>query len=438
MAVANGYGSIVTNGLVFAYDIGDTYNSYIGEPTTNYIYHQNPRIDSSYESYMPESGNGTIATNHPGAIRVYNSNGSDISYYINGGVGDWSNQRHAYWIYDNTLKRPVVRMYNENGSWQAKHFNPEIGSLTNIGISAGNTYTLSWLQYVESLDRSAWVGFYSYSNTYGYNNFWDGLGAAYNTQVKTWQRVSYTFTANNNGQLSNYHNGYMYGQAIGNGELRIADVQLEVKSHPTQYSPNQTRSATQGLLPIVDNSTIDLTNISFDSNAQIYFDGTNDYIPLPPSIIPTTAITVELIYRNDNSGASTSILAGGAGQQDLNIHLPWSDTNVYWDAGRPFNRIYKATTNAERTGIHHWVFTKDSTTGIMSIYLDGNLWKTEGGLTSTIPLLWSVSLGCYDAGGGRNYFTTGILPVAKIYNRALSSSEIQQNYQKYKTRFNLS
>jgi hypothetical protein len=32
----------------------------------------------------------------------------------------------------------------------------------------------------------------------------------------------------------------------------------------------------------------------------------------------------------------------------------------------------------------------------------------------------------------------GDIPVAKVYNRALSAAEVQQNYSKYKSRFNLS
>ena len=35
MAVAQGYGKTVTSGSVFAYDTGDTRNSYTGRPTTN-------------------------------------------------------------------------------------------------------------------------------------------------------------------------------------------------------------------------------------------------------------------------------------------------------------------------------------------------------------------------------------------------------------------
>ena len=35
MAVAQGYGKTVTSGSVFAYDTGDTRNSYKGQPTVN-------------------------------------------------------------------------------------------------------------------------------------------------------------------------------------------------------------------------------------------------------------------------------------------------------------------------------------------------------------------------------------------------------------------
>jgi hypothetical protein len=191
MAVAQGYGKTVTSGSVFAYDVADTRNSYIGEPTTNHIYHQNPRIDTSYESYMPYSGNGSITANHPGAIRVYNTNGSDISNYVNTGVGDWTNQQHAYWVYDQVLKKPVVRMYNVNESWQSKYYDPGIGSLTNIGVSAGSTYVISWLQYVENLDRCAHAGLYSYSNTNGYHNFWDGTSGGSSTSKNTFPLIKH-------------------------------------------------------------------------------------------------------------------------------------------------------------------------------------------------------------------------------------------------------
>ena len=36
------------------------------------------------------------------------------------------------------------------------------------------------------------------------------------------------------------------------------------------------------------------------------------------------------------------------------------------------------------------------------------------------------------------YYFNGKIPIAQYYNRALSAAEVKQNYNKYKTRFNLS
>ncbi len=55
------------------------------------------------------------------------------------------------------------------------------------------------------------------------------------------------------------------------------EFQAEAKSHPTQFTTG-TRSNTQGLLDIAGRSEVNLLNVSFDSNAQMTFDGTNDGI----------------------------------------------------------------------------------------------------------------------------------------------------------------
>jgi hypothetical protein len=166
------------------------------------------------------------------------------------------------------------------------------------------------------------------------------------------------------------------------------------------------------------------------------FDGTDDFFDLPTSAIPTGyLITIELVTKGINSYPNSSIIAGGTGgNQDLNIHLPWGDGNLYWDVGRPFNRIYKAVSPSELTGLHHWVFTKNASTGIMNIYLDGNLWHTGGGQTSTIPAMGVVNLGRYNIGNGGLYYYNASLSVLNIYNKDLSPSEILRNYNSYKRR----
>ena len=260
-----------------------------------------------------------------------------------------------------------------------------------------------------------------------------------NNLTGVWQTISVTTgptTSGGNLRMLLYPGG-CGGRLASSGYILYKNPQVELLPHKTPFTQTS-RSVSGSLLPLVGNATINLSSVSFDSNAQLIFDGTDDFISLPPSIIPTNQITIEFVCTNNSPGSNNSIIAVGAGgNQDLSIHLPWGDGGVYWDCGRPFNRIAKATTLAERTGVHHWVFTKNPSTGVMNIYLDGNLWHTGTDLTSTMPSLSSVSLGRYDNGGFTGFYYNGTIPVAKIYNREISASEVKQNYNKYKTRFNL-
>jgi hypothetical protein len=435
MAVQYGFGASVSNGLIFAYDTIDTFNSYLGEPTTNHIYHQNARLDESYESYMPESGTGNIAANHPDAIRVFNTDGGDISYYLNTGINtansgvEWYNTRHAYWIFDTIIQRPVVRMYNETGVWQAKYFGTGLASLNSIGATAGTQYTVSWLQYVENLDRAAHVGIYSYSPTRGYNDFYDGLQNGYNTEVNTWQRVSITFTATNNGQLDSGPSMYFYGHAVGAGELRIADVQLEVKPHATQYSSTYTRSATQGLLPLAGNSTINISTVSFDSTAQITFDGTDDTIPIGTVGGYSNNITCESVFRTTSGAGWKNMICGGCG--DIIFTVNGNLLNFGAQCSSPIPHANYSNTVVNTGAWFHAVATYNGT--LVKIYINGVLENTYARSGSFTPGALRVG----SASSGASEFFQGDLPLLKVYNRALSQAEVTQNFKKYQTRFGI-
>ena len=111
---------IKRDGLVFGYDTGQfastnpNFNKFLpykgksrffgGKPTINYVSHANSVPQSSYTTYAATTS-GTWVSKHPGSIRAYNSQGGDISWKSNSGVGDWTNTYHAYWTYDKKLKK---------------------------------------------------------------------------------------------------------------------------------------------------------------------------------------------------------------------------------------------------------------------------------------------------------------------------------------------
>ena len=78
------------------------------------------------------------------------------------------------------------------------------------------------------------------------------------------------------------------------------------------------------------------------------------------------------------------------GNRQLNVHLPWSNSRVFWDCGYnsgSFDRIDKAAIPSEFADVwSHWVFTKNTVTGNMKIYLNGTLWHSASGKTKPIHI----------------------------------------------------
>ncbi|NOQ73005.1 MAG: T9SS type A sorting domain-containing protein [Crocinitomix sp.] len=105
---------------------------------------------------------------------------------------------------------------------------------------------------------------------------------------------------------------------------------------------------------------LELSDYDFGDEITISFwaNGNEDYLPVNTSLLE----------------ASDSLT-----NRQLNIHFPWSNSRVYWDAGAGSgnDRIDKLATEAEFEGNwHHWAFTKNGPSGIMNIYVDGVLWFT--------------------------------------------------------------
>lgn len=113
------------------------------------------------------------------------------------------------------------------------------------------------------------------------------------------------------------------------------------------------------------------------------------------------------------------------GNRQLNVHLPWSNSRVFWDCGYgagSYDRMDKAAIPSEFADTwSHWVFTKNTVTGSMKIYLNGTLWHSATGKTKPIHIAQ------FFLGGNQN----GELPYQGdvddfcVWTKELSSDEIQ-------------
>ena len=262
MAVANGFGKVATSGLVFMYDTGDTINSYIGEPTTNYQW----------------NGGSEVTPWTVGGINT------DVTNTVNQGPIKGAK----------TWKFQKTGTSNQWNGWESSYG----------GIWSGNSGDIWTTSY-----------WYKTNNDAGMGGFWIGAfytpdwSRPYNTTVLAnvssiipdgqWH-YNYTVTRfNENYSSAIIVDGPSWGYSGQAGELYINGLQWEKKPHATPFAYG-TRSATQGLLPLVGNSSIDLSNVSFTSNAQMTFDGTDDGIIINTSQFNKSngdPITVECVIK---------------------------------------------------------------------------------------------------------------------------------------------
>ncbi len=125
--------------------------------------------------------------------------------------------------------------------------------------------------------------------------------------------------------------------------------------------------------------------------------------------------------------ANTSILEGrdSLGNRIVNLHHPWSNSNIYWDqgTGSGYDRINKAATAAEFEGAWvHWTLTKNASTGVMNIYKNGTLWHTGTNKTRAIGILNALRIGISRIG---NNPWAGKVDDLSIWDKELSQATIQ-------------
>ena len=288
-------------------------------------------------------------------------------------------------------------------------------------VSVGSPVTVSF--YARAASQSAVgqnISFsnYNYGGTAGYSYF--GMTVTWG-QVGQWVRNSYTFTPTHTAIIS-----YWF-PSIAGMDVDIANIQVEQKDHVTPFTTG-TRSATQALLPVVGNTSLDVSNASFTSTAQLTFDGTNDYIN--PNYTSGYEGTVELIIQSSGyDGSIPFSLDSDNFSSGPNIYF--TSNVIAWNTGDSANNPF-SNSSYPNSNYHHLIITNQSSGA--ALYIDGVLIGTAAGRNMTTTGSNKLWLGRFHGGG---YYFNGNLPVVRLYSRPLGLTEIQENYRGYKTRFKL-
>ena len=133
---------------------------------------------------------------------------------------------------------------------------------------------------------------------------------------------------------------------------------------------------------------------------------------------------------NGNLAQNTTFMEAldTAGRRVFNIHMPWSNNNIYFDAGDEtgYDRINQAASSAEIDGQwNHWAFVKDQSTGQMFIYKNGQLWLSGNNKNREMGYFHRLIIG---ASGNQALTWKGSLDELRIFKSALSATTIAANY----------
>jgi hypothetical protein len=299
------------------------------------------------------------------------------------------------------------------GSWN--------GIYQNFNLGSAGTYTFSaWFKYLGGSSNNN--GSTVYISNYGGGDTAAGLNKSL---VGVWQRVSHTVNVTSPGNVYFYIISYGGTYGADNSSWQVTMPQAEQKSYATPFV-NNTRSTTEGLLDLSGNgNSIDVSNASFTSNGQMTFDGTNDYIDVTTSLGTLSQYTIEHVSFYQTPDRMPIAFRGGP------VFYQYGDNSWYYTHGGVAGEYYYPR-SFTMSGWGHWTIVYNGS--FVRIYRNG---RYEGQQATSGTANWNsgMRIGYWPYGGG--YAWNGQIAVVKMYNRALSDNEVVNNYNEYKTRFNL-
>lgn len=200
-----------------------------------------------------------------------------------------------------------------------------------------------------------------------------------------------------------------------------------------------TRSNTQALLDLTDQNTITATELTYNSNGSFSFDGSNDGLTTSVGAAAlgiTTELTISIFTKR--AASPTNVLQGqvGFGSSGF-VSIKNGTTSFFADinSATPTRYIVNIASSGSISNFENtWVN--------LCFTISGTSIKTyfNGALVNSTTMDTTISLGSqvFGVGNGFGYFRMqGELPVAMLYNRALSAEEVAQNFNALRGRYGI-
>lgn len=339
-------------------------------------------------------------------------------------------------VLDSSQKKFKCHISNFNGNpgagWRSFTWNMNDHSGSDVTISldfetVGPNGTMAWIRVGQTNTHT--------SNNSGAGQFMGYSATSEFTQKSTTskERVTWTGTIGSTGTANqpSGHIGFTFW--INNGVpsnqdayIIVSNVQIEKKDHATPFV-NGTRSSTASLIDLKRTNDINISNISFNSTGQPTLDGTDDKFDITFPTLSSDFGSIEaVVARKDET--TNSFIFGAVGGSTNRYYLRHANATSY-DAcrGNPLANASFGVMTQDK--LYHLVMTWDLNT--VYAYTNGVLSASS---SYTNP---GSDITGGNIGQGSGNYVMADLPVFKVHNKTLSATEIKQNYNAYKKRFDL-
>ena len=244
-----------------------------------------------------------------------------------------------------------------------------------------------------------------------------------------WKRFSVTSTHTNS---SNYH-FIDVGTYQGTGVFEWCCPQIELGTIASPFTSTE-RSSTASLIDLKRTASIDVSNVSFDSTGQPTFDGTDDAIQLSSSVFNRSGsnpITVECVTKPGRLSGQYQDLVVNRSNSAYNwmLYQHTNDGSIQLHGGGQYKSTYVPVVG----NYIHVVATVDASNN-MVLYINGEVKQTVSSYAYASGQPGALSIGRF---GTSSEPYLGDISVAKIYDTALSATQVAQNYNAYKNRFDI-
>lgn len=372
---------IVTNGLVFYYDMGNPQRSWKGAPTFN------ASLQDGQNDVNPWFGDGTPTV--LGIDPIVRFRGRKVAKFQTGSSG-----------------------------------NCYINGVADLSPSTTSTVWTSTF-YLKRVDGTALssVGMYLYVN--GNTNVNTTVSV---TSVEDgWYKAVYT----RSGLVAGYPTLTGMFSLGASTQYYFADWQCENLAISTPWV-NGTRSDTQAILDLTNNNTITASSLTYASDNTFSFNGSSNYITLPSSIGYTTEFSQMAWFKSAGTPAGGYHIVYGGGHAELSIPTA-GQLRIGVNTGtRYVGNLGSGLTD----GNWHFVtMTYKPSDGVIKGYIDGLSVGTVATNSGNPVNSFTRTVGRF--GTSTTYYTNGETPLAQIYNRALTAQEVKQNFNALKGRYGI-